>query len=249
MITTRLALLMTASAIALGGCGGSSNQKATGTAAAVAAAAQTTTTAATTTTARSATRVTTTAGSAAKRTTTAESATKSTTTPATIVAGTATKSTRAARTTKTASAPTATRHKKPPIRNVIIREAAQYNQAQQGAVPPVSGAQPAQGFIADCLSNNGLGQPLLLRPNEWRGTVALKQVPVYIEGPYQSTSQAQIAANALVGIESEAAGGLYMVSTFSSFHVDSYVNAVADCLAKAGDAPSGQTPLPPLPTN
>ena len=38
-----------------------------------------------------------------------------------------------------------------------------------------------------------------------------------------------------------------MVSTFLSYHVDSYVNAVADCLAKAGDAPSGQPPIPHLP--
>ena len=85
---------------------------------------------------------------------------------------------------------------------MIIREATKYNQTQNKTIPPVSGAEPAIGFMASCLSDNGLSQPLLLRANEWRGVVALRQVPVYIEGPYKDASQAQIAADALLGIES-----------------------------------------------
>ena len=93
------------------------------------------------------------------------------------------------------------------------------------------------------MSDNGLGDAQLLRPNEWRGVVALKVKPIYIDGPYSSVSQAETAANGLVGIESVASGGLYVVSAVLADHLDSYVDALAKCVAAAGDAPSGQQPI------
>jgi hypothetical protein len=114
---------------------------------------------------------------------------------------------------------------------------------QSGGVPQVSGATPAAGFMASCMSDNGLGDAQLLRANEWRGVVALKVKPVYIDGPYSSVSQAETAAGGLEGIESVASGGLYVVSAVLADHLDSYVDALAKCLAAAGDAPSGQPPI------
>lgn len=132
-------------------------------------------------------------------------------------------------------------HNPAPARNQnqnLIRAA-----THQSAVSPVSGAKPAVGFMANCMSNAGLGDVQLLRPNEWRGVVALRVKPVYIDGPYSSTSQAEAAANSLLGIESVSAGGLYVVSAVLADHLDPYVNAIAKCLAAAGNAPSGQHPI------
>jgi hypothetical protein len=240
MTTTRLALLVTASAIALGGCGGSSNHKPTDTAAAVATAAQTTNTAAGTNT-----------GATTSTTKVASTNTRATaSTGATTNTGATTKPTKAATSnTGATTSPTkaAAKRKPQPIRNVIIKEAIQYAKADKGPVPPVAGAVPATGFMASCMTSNGFGQPLLLQANEWRAVVALKQAPVFIEGPYLSDSQAQVAAASLNGVETVAAGGLYVVSALLHYHLDADVNALATCLGKAGDAPSGQKPIPKLP--
>jgi hypothetical protein len=93
------------------------------------------------------------------------------------------------------------------------------------------------------MAGNGLGQPQLLRPNEWRAVAALEDKPIYVDGPYVSTAQAISAAQSLAGIESVAAGGHYVVSSLLAYHVTPYVNALAKCLAAAGNQPSGQKPI------
>jgi hypothetical protein len=111
-------------------------------------------------------------------------------------------------------------------------------------VPPVSGAKPAVGFMASCVAGAGLFKVELIRPNTWRAVAPVGTgLPVFVDGPYTTTSEAATAAASLVGIESVAPGGLYVVSAARTSHLNTYVNALGKCLARAGSAPSGQKPI------
>jgi hypothetical protein len=112
------------------------------------------------------------------------------------------------------------------------------------AAPPVSGAEPAVGLMSRCLSGAGLARVQLLRPNEWRGVApAANPQPVFVDGPYRTRSEAASSAGGLRGIEAVAQGGLYVVSGRLRHRLGAYVTAAAECLAKAGNAPSGQKPI------
>jgi hypothetical protein len=112
------------------------------------------------------------------------------------------------------------------------------------AAPPVSGAKSAVGFMSRCLSGAGLARVQLLRPNEWRGVApSANPQPVYVDGPFKTRSAAATSAGGLLGIESVAAGGFYVVSGVLHHRLGPYVTAAAKCLAKAGNAPSGQKPI------
>jgi hypothetical protein len=111
-------------------------------------------------------------------------------------------------------------------------------------VPPVSGAKPAVGFMASCVGSAGLFKIELIRPNTWRAVAPVGTgLPVYVDGPYTTTSEAATSAASLLGIESAAPGGLYVVSAARTSHLNTYVNALGKCLARAGSAPSGQKPI------
>jgi len=97
-------------------------------------------------------------------------------------------------------------------------------------IPPsaqVSGPTPIS-----CLDVANLQNAHAMQVATWEAFDATNDMPVYVDGPYKDAGQATASAQALDGIEEEAAGGLYRVTASLHSNLSFQVNAVARCLSQ-----------------